>query len=1083
MIDTECKENKNDFRYQFPKNVCVHQLFEQQVERSPEKTALVFGDEELSYGALNASANCLARRLLTSGVGSENLVGLYVDRSFEMIIGLLAILKAGAAYVPLDPEYPAARIEQMLEDCLPSKILVSGLNNQHLSEEIETISIPAVLDEYAQSSNVKREELTKPITQSNLAYVIYTSGSTGKPKGVLIEHEGLVNLVQYQRDEFLADDTCRVLQFTSISFDAAVFEWTLALCNGGTLFLVSRDATTNPRELERIIKEYDITHTNLVPSVLRNISPSCFSRTAYVISAGEALPEDVRSKFAKQCNFYNGYGPTEVTVASSYCRIDDDNRSVSIGKPLSNKIVYVVDESRKLVESGEVGELLIGGVGISRGYLGREDLTKEKFISDPFNERGGRVYCSGDLVKWLPDGNLQFIGRADEQVKIRGFRIELGEIEKVIRKQADVKDVIVTTIEGINGRKHLKAYVVTDTVFCEGGESRRRILVENCKVQLEKVLPEHMIPGLWSLLSGWPLLINGKIDRKKLQELELIDVRKVNYLAPSNEIERRLCEIFSSVLKVESVGINDNFFYLGGDSITAGIILHEIGREYGVEIKLNKFFENPEVSELTLLIKNKSQNNQSPGIVPRPNQYRNKIAPSSFQKQILFMFEINNDDKPYHAKSAINFYGKVDLERLDASIRKVVKKHEIYRTGFHNENDDYVQKIVPEIEFDIPVFNLLNFSLGEKRLFVEDILNLKSIEAFDIERAPLTRWVVLKLSEELTSLLYIEHHLVHDGWSYNIFLQDLFREYNDGSLCLPSLQYGDFVLSHEMWMYSEQSEDQLKFWEENLKDSPQQTTLPSDWRRQEAGSEGKTLRIAMNRKAWQRLDQLSIDVGVTKFNILLTAMYILIFSHTKAKDLLLGTGAANRSWKDSNNIIGMFVNSIVIRNQLDEDCTVEELIKKVSHSCLEAFDNDKVAFESVVERINPLRAPKVNPFFQIMLAFHDSVFPDINTQDAKVRVIEALENGGAKFDMTVVVIPRKGQYLEKDPVHFVWNYNTGLYRESTVKEYIEQYFSILQNLVEMRSERVIDLQRKEIDINKIKESFEYLPESFLEWCM
>ncbi|MGK7956652.1 MAG: amino acid adenylation domain-containing protein [Crocosphaera sp.] len=580
----------NQTQQNYPQDKCIHQLFEEQVEKTPDAVAVVFEGQELTYRELNEKANQLGHYLQKLGVKTETLVGICVERSSEMIIGLLGILKAGGAYVSIDPYYPTERIAYMLEDANIAVLLTQ----EKLLEELPANQAQVICldNNWTEISLESEEQAESAVSHHNLAYVIYTSGSTGKPKGVMLEHQGVCNLSQAQIEILRVHPWSRVLQFASFSFDASTSEIVMALCSGARLCLVSKDALLPGENLQQVIRDYGITHLTLPPSALTVMSPEAFDELETVLVAGEACPSEIAAKWSKGRRFLNGYGPTEDTVCATIGEYQAEIEKFPIGKPLPNQQVYLLDSVLKPVPIGVPGELYIGGVGLARGYLNRPDLTAEKFISNPFDPTGQtRLYKTGDLCVYLPDGNIEYLGRIDHQVKIRGFRIELGEIESSIAQYPDVREAVVVAQGDNLGEKRLVAYIVPN--------SKPTNLIDDLRRSLSNNLPEYMIPGTFIVLEAFPLTPNGKIDRRSLPIPDWTQNQSSEtFVPPSNDIEGQLVGIWEQVLGVQPIGIKDNFFALGGHSLISVRLFSQIERTFSVKLPLSTLFKAPTIQQL-----------------------------------------------------------------------------------------------------------------------------------------------------------------------------------------------------------------------------------------------------------------------------------------------------------------------------------------------------------------------------------------------------------------------------------------------------------------------------------------------------
>ncbi|MCK5574126.1 MAG: amino acid adenylation domain-containing protein, partial [Bacteroidetes bacterium] len=588
---------------EYPDSVCVHERFEQLVDKYPDVLAVMAGAESLTYRELDHRANQLSRYLRGLGVGPETLVGVCMERSLEMVIGVVGILKAGAGFVPLDPTYPAERLGYMIEDSGLSVLLTQ----EELCERLDSYEVRLVpLDSSWEA--IAREEETSPevnTVPANLAYAIYTSGSTGKPKGTLLQHQGLCNLATAQIQAFGVGPASRILQFSSLSFDASVWETVMALLSGATLVMANRESLATGQGLLEVLREHHISTVTLPPSVLAVVPEEPLPELRTLITAGEKCTPDLVERWGEGRSFFNAYGPTETTVCASMLRVDDRyEEGPPIGRPILNTRIYLMDRSLEAVPVGVAGELHVGGVGLARGYLGRADLTAERFIPDPFSgEEGARLYKTGDLACYLPDGSIDFVGRIDDQVKVRGFRIELGEIEAVLGLHPAIRDVVVIVREDIAEDKRIVTYVVPRSAESPASSELRSFLREQ--------VPEFMVPSTFVFLDEMPLMPNGKIDRRALPvpERSRDDLENV-YVAPRDDAEQWLAELSAKLLGVEKVGVHDDFFELGGHSLLATQLISRVRQKFDVEIPLRAIFAAPTVAGLAEKIEGMKKESQ-----------------------------------------------------------------------------------------------------------------------------------------------------------------------------------------------------------------------------------------------------------------------------------------------------------------------------------------------------------------------------------------------------------------------------------------------------------------------------------------
>ncbi|HVI70152.1 MAG TPA: amino acid adenylation domain-containing protein, partial [Pyrinomonadaceae bacterium] len=752
----------NDTQTAIP-STCIHQLFEQQVELTPDAIALNFEGEQLSYLELNRRANQLAHFLLAQGVGAETLVGLCVERSVEMVVGMLGVLKAGGAYVPLDVEYPAERLQYMLEDAAVNVLLTQ----QHLIKRLPPHNAKVVcLDTgWQEIGSYSAASVGDNISESNLAYVIYTSGSTGWPKGVMVTHCGFHSLHRAQADTFSISSDDRVLQFSSLSFDASVFEIIMALLNGATLYLAAAESLLPGPALHRLLQDAEITQLTIPPSCLAVLPTDNLPHLHSLVVAGERCPGQLVQQWNGRRRFFNGYGPTEASICTTLAECRADGEAPPIGQPIINVQVYVLDEQMQPVPVGITGELYIGGASLARGYLNRPHLTAERFVPHPFsNEPGARLYRSGDLVRWrlapTDEGELEYVGRIDEQVKVRGYRIEIGEVETVLRSHPAVSSCVVIAREEEGGERRLVAYVVS-------AEGEERTKISELRRYMGEKLPEYMIPSVFIELEELPLTVNGKVDRRALPaptgERMLPEEE---FAAPRTGVEEYLSQIWSEVLGVDKVGIHDNFFELGGHSLLATQVMSRVNECFELGIPLRRLFEEPTVYGLASSVEaeiSADRNVQLPPIKPVPREENLRL--SYAQQRLWFIDQLEPGSALYNVPLAIRLSGQLHPQALAASFTELVRRHEVLRTTFAHAAGEPVQVIAAASPISLPVIDLSALDIEQAETMAQALFSAEAAGGFDLQEGPLMRVRLLKLTASEHVMLLTLHHIICDGWS------------------------------------------------------------------------------------------------------------------------------------------------------------------------------------------------------------------------------------------------------------------------------------------------------------------------------
>src|SRR5215216_4538656 len=864
----------NDTRAEYQQSVCAHQLFEAQVEAKPDAVAVVFEDERLSYGELNARASKLAHHLRDLGAGTGDVVGIFMARSLEMIVGILGTLKAGAACLPLDPSYPRERLAFMLKDAGGPIVLTQQRLAVELPETAtRVVCVEADWHDIEQKSD---ENVQASSTPENWIYVIYTSGSTGTPKAVCMPHRALVNLVESH--SMSPTRSARTMQFASLNFDISFEEIFSTFAAGACLLLVRESMRLDMPALGRFIEENRIERFHLPVVVLQKLSetfcdkPQALSSLRELMVGGEQLQitRDIVKLFArlKHCTLYNHYGPSETHVVTSFTLPRDPETwpvFPPLGRPLPNTEVYLLDSHLHPVPVGLPGELYIGGACLAHGYLNRPALTAERFIPHPFSGKPGvRLYKTGDFARYLKDGNIEFIGRNDFQVKIRGMRIELGEIEATLRQHKTVNEAVVTLRQDASREKRLVAYVIASP-GCT-------IEATQLRDYLRGKLPDYMQPSAFVTLTAFPLTVSGKIDRLALPVPERNLEAEEGYVAPRSALEEVLSTIFSEVLKLERIGVHDNFFDLGGHSLSATQIVSRVREAFRVELPVRKIFEQPTVEALAqalredqgdwiqrtaeLLLQVSSVSDKEAEIkLAHPVEERiekkeiasersaeekitappTRTAPLSFaQQRLWFLDQYEPDNILYNIPAAIRLHGALDVTALERSLNQIVKRHEALRTNFAMAGERPVQVVNEVRDFHLTIIELRESSAEKKEATAARLAAEEARQPFNLAEGPLLRIKLLRLAADDHVLLITMHHIISDGWSIKILIREIGELYeafaNGQEAALPDLplQYADFAASQRDWLQGERLEQQLSYWRDQLADAPPLLELRTD---------------------------------------------------------------------------------------------------------------------------------------------------------------------------------------------------------------------------------------------------------------
>jgi len=1052
---TEAERNQllvdwNNTRTEYPQDKCIHQLFEEQVERTPDRVAVVFEDQKLTYRELNAKANQLAHYLQKLGVEPEVLVGICVERSLFMLVGLLGILKAGGAYVPLDPKYPKERLAFMLEDAQVSVLLTQ----QTLVETLPQHSAQVVYldaNEFAAGEGV--DNATSNTKSTNLAYLLYTSGSTGKPKGVAIEHRSTVALLSWATAVFSREQLAGVLASTSFCFDISVFELFVPLSCGGKVILAE-----NALHLSSLPAADEVTLINTIPSAIAKLlrAKGIPEGVRTVNLAGEALPQRVVELLYQQETIqevFNLYGPSEDTVYSTYALVRrDSQKGPPIGRAISNTQTYILDADQQPVPIGVPGELHLGGAGLARGYLNRPELTEEKFISHPFNnEPGARLYKTGDLVRYLPDGNIEFLGRIDHQVKVRGNRIELGEIESILGQHPNLREVVVTAREDVPGDKRLFAYVVPNQEQTTTPRDLRRFLKEK--------LPHYMMPSAFVVLDKLPRTPNGKVDRRALPvpdkarpELE------ETFVAPRTPIDEVLAGIWAEVLGLDKVGVQDNFFELGGHSLLATQVISRVRDAFSVELSLYSLFEAPTISSLGEKIEAARRDGlglQAPPILPRT---QNENLPLSFAQQRLWFLDQLVPDAPiYNIPLAYRVMGRLNVGALDQSLGEIVRRHEALRTTFTAVDGQPIQVIAPEINLRLPVVDLQEIAETERDNEVQRLATQEAQQPFDLTIGPLLRVKLLRLDEAEHVLLLTMHHIVSDAWSLGVLMRELgvlyeaFSTGNPASVPELPIQYADFAYWQREWLSGEVLESQLAYWKQQLGGELPALELPTDRPRPPVQTyRGARQSFELSKDLTDALKALSRREGVTLFMTLLAAFKTLLYRYTGQEDVVVGSPIANRNRAEIEGLIGFFVNTLVLRSDLGGTPSFRELLGRVREVALGAYAHQDMPFERLVEQLQPERDMSYNPLFQMMFVLQNAPVPDWGFSGLALSPLE-VDSKTAKFDLALSLTETEQILIG------AFEYNTDLFDGATIARMVGHWRILLEAVVADPDKRIYEL--------------------------
>ncbi|UBS86699.1 non-ribosomal peptide synthase/polyketide synthase [Paenibacillus polymyxa] len=1027
-----------------------HQLFEEQAKRTPEAAAVVYENDRLTYAELNERANSLAATLRTSGIGRETIVGILAERSVDLLVAVLAVWKAGGAYVPLDPDYPAERVRFMLEDS-GAKVLLTQTALRERAEAWlgeEELALAAVLyldDETSYSEERTNADSFHEARPEDLAYVIYTSGTTGKPKGVMIEHRSLVNTAAGYRREYRLDQfPVRLLQLASFSFDVFVGDIARTLYNGGTMVIVPKDDRIDPSRLHHWIERERVTIFESTPALIVPFLEYVHEQRLdmswmelLITSSDSCSVADYRTlqeRLGSLFRIINAYGVTEAAIDSSF--YDEElaklpqTGNVPIGKAWLNAKFYIVDAHLNPVPVGVLGELVIGGVGVARGYLNRPDLTAEKFVDSPF-ATGERLYRTGDLARWMPDGNVDFIGRIDNQVKIRGYRIETGEVEAKLLSVGGVTEAVVIVREDQEGQKALCAYYTAE----------EDLTAADLKRAIASELPGYMIPSYFVELECLPLTPNGKIDRKALPAPEGGAGGGREYVAPRTELEAKLAAIWQDVLvREKAVGVTDNFFDLGGHSLRATTLVSKMHKELGVEFPLRDVFRYSTVEEMAAAMERLEIGSFTAIPAAEPSEY---YPLSSAQKRLYILNQLEGAELSYNIPGAMLLEGELDRQRFEEAFRGLVARHETLRTGFEMVKGEAVQRIYEEAAFQVEYVQISEEQAEETvRQFVRP---------FDLAKPPLLRVGLAELAPDRHILMFDTHHIVSDGVSIDVLIEELVRLYSGEQLEPLRIQYKDYAV----WQQSDEQKAQLAkqeaYWLDMFRGELPVLELPTDYPRPAMQSyEGRTLQLFMDSEKSEGLKRLAAENGATLYMVLLAGYTILLHKYTGQEDVVVGTPIAGRNHSDVQPLIGMFVNTLAIRSYPAAGKTFLDYLKEIKETTLGAFEHQNYPFEELVDKVNVARDLSRNPLFDTMFALQNTENLEIQLPGLHLSTY-ASEEIVSKFDLSLDVTEIE------EGLEYLFEYATALYKTETVEKLAAHYLQLLESILRNPSATIAEL--------------------------
>jgi len=1038
---------------------CLHRIFEEQVRRTPDAIAVVYEEVQVTYAALNARSNQVAHWLRSLGVGPEVRVALCMDRSLEMMLGILGILKAGGVYVPLDPTYPIDRLQFMLED---AHVVV--LVTQHLLHVLPSTTAAVVCLDGDLPLPFSVDTVDSGVREDNAAYVIYTSGSTGRPKGVLGTHRATVNRFNWMWETYPFAAHEIACQKTSLSFVDSIWELLGPLLWGIRTVIISDILVKDPLKLVQMLGEHGVTRITLVPSLLQQVLNSHKDLQTHLphlthwVTSGEALSNELLQQFQHQMPgsiLLNLYGSSEVSAdATCYeAHTDVSLPCVPIGSSIANMQTHVFDDYQYLLPTGICGELCISGVGLARGYLDQSALTAERFVPYPFSpEVGARMYRSGDKGRYKSDGTIEFLGRFDLQVKIRGYRVELGEIEAILRQHPEVKETVVLAREDTPGDQRLVAYVVSPTSSDEQ--------VSDLRHYLQQILPAYMVPAVFVMLEALPLTPSGKVDRQALlpptgQRPE----QKANFVAPHNYIEGVIATIWMRVLHVSKVGVDDSFFDLGGHSLLATQVIARLRDAFGFDLPIREFFEAPTIAALAEHVFAAQKTTATVSIPPLIPQEHSAAPPLSFaQQRLWFVDQLQPHSPAYNENFAIRIDGPLDHSILARGLHEIIARHEALQTIFVSIDNQPVQQRASSASFDIYVRDLRHLLSDIRedealRLVVEE-----SRRPFSLDKWPLLRVLLLQLDTEEHVLLLSMHQIVSDGWSMSVLVNEmamLYAAYRDDrpSPLIPlPIQYADYAQWQRYLLAAENLAGQLTYWEQQLGGDLIVLDLPTDHPRPlHPTFKGAKKAFTLSSSLTDKLRIISREESSTLFITLLTAFKVLLYRYTEQDEVIVGTRVAGRNHTQLDSLIGFFVNALALRTNLGGAPSFRDAVQKVRDTVLDAFAHQDVPFEKLVEVLRPPRAANQHPLFQTMFVLQNTPDGDFDIPGLTIRTMD-IDSGMTRYDVDLSIVENEDGTLTGLLI-----FSTDIFDAQTMDHLIGHYQRILESVVQNPEQSIADI--------------------------
>jgi len=1042
MVDklSEIKDNSTVMN-----NKTAYDLFKEEVIKNPYKIAVVDKNNKLTYSELNEEVNKLASFLRQNGVKHETVVGAAFERSNDLIIAILAILKAGGVYLPLDTELPLQRIKYMLNDSDAELILTSNNLNLDLRKELNDFKVINI-DE-VDLNKVSYIDIEVLNNTNSLAYIIYTSGTTGNPKGVMLNHGGIINLRDVWAKDIGVSNEDIIGQFSTISFDSSIAEIVSSILCGATLNIIPNEVIANYRKLEEYINNHSITIITLPPTYLSYLNPNNIFSLKKLITAGSEISLKLFNNWKDKVTYFNAYGPTESTVCSTIWKSDGDeyfDKTVPIGKPIRNLKAYIIDENCDLVIDGTPGELCVGGVAIARGYLNLPELTSERFIKTKFSENE-IIYRTGDLVKWLPNGDLEYLGRIDQQVKIRGFRIELQEIKNCILTHEAVRDAEIIDVKDDDGSKEIALYLVLNS----------EITLYNVMDYLSDKLPKYMIPSIIKKIEKIPLTINGKPDRKALKEEGIdLSIGDIN-VQTNNEIEKTISDMWKKILKRNDIGIDEDFFSVGGHSLRAFLLINNIAEKFNIEIKISQLFELRTIRNISDYIINKSNIDEIPKV--EKSEVKEFYIASPAQKRMFTVSELDNNSINYNVPFALKIEGNIDYNKLQDAFVKIINRHESLRTQFITINGELYQDIKTNIRFKLE-YSRENIDINEAMK--------EFVKPFNLNSTPLLRAKLIEMTVEEYLLIIDIHHIIFDGVSMTVLVKELFEAYFNEELSEIRYQYKDYSEWQHEFFKNEVYRSQEEFWLKEFKGNIPVLNITTDYERPLIQSfEGDTVYFQTGKELNDKLREVVINTQSTLYLVLFAAYNVLVSKYSGDEDIVVGSITAGRTQFEFSETIGMFVNTLALRNRPESSKSFKEFLAEVKINTLNAFENQDYQFEELVDKLRIKRDISRNPIFDTLFVVENMELNYLNKNGLKTTSYD-FDNKVSKFDFCLLAEEKE------DDISLKLEYNTRLFKRNTMEGLKKYFINILNAICENTDRKISDIDMlNEEEKNKLLVNF------------